>query len=98
MGMGGICHIGELMELSKLEKRKKQKREWYERNCENVLEQQKNSENKKDNQKEWYVNNKDRVIEKSKRWNKLNKGARKLIVDRYQKGKRCQEWASATRK
>ena len=53
MGMGGICHIGELMELSKLENRKKQKREWYERNCEKVLEQQKNSENKKDNQKDW---------------------------------------------
>ena len=98
MGMGGICHIGELMRLSKLDKRKKQKREWYERNREKVLEQQKNSEDKRTSQREWYVNNKDRVMEKSKRWNKLNKGARKLIVDRYQKGKECQEWALAMKK
>ena len=98
MGMGGICHIGELMGLSKLDKRKRQKREWYERNREKVLEQQKNSENKKENQKEWYVNNKDRVIEKSKRWNKFNKGARKLIIERYRKGVECQEWALAMRK
>ena len=98
MGMGGICHIGELMGLSKLDKRKRQKREWYERNREKVLEQQRNSENKKEYQKEWYVNNKDRVIEKSKRWNKINMGARKLIIDRYQKGKECQEWALAMRK
>ena len=96
--MGGICHIGELMRLSKLDKRKKQKREWYERNREKVLEQQRNSENKKENQKEWYVNNKDRVIEKSKRWNKINMGARKLIIDRYQKGKVWQEWVLAMRK
>ena len=98
MGMGGICHIGELMGLSKLDKRKKQKREWYERNREEVLEQQRNSENKKQSQREWYVNNKDRVIEKSKRWNKINMGARKLIIDRYQKGKECQEWVLAMRK
>ena len=98
MGMGGICHIGELMELTKKDKRNRQKREWYERNREKVLEQQKNSEQKKENQKEWYVNNKDRVIEKSKRWNKINMGARKLIIDRYQKGKECQEWVLAMRK
>ena len=98
MGMGGICCIGELMELTKKDKRNRQKREWYERNREKVLEQQKNSEQKKENQKEWYVNNKDRVIEKSKRWNKINMGARKLIIDRYQKGKECQEWVLAMRK
>ena len=86
------------MELTKKDKRKRQKREWYERNREKVLEQQRNSENKKQSQREWYVNNKDRVIEKSKRWNKINMGARKLIIDRYQKGKECQEWALAMRK
>ena len=80
---------------SKLDRRKRQKREWYERNREKVLEQQKNSDKKKTSQREWYVNNRDKIIEKAKRWNNTNVGARKLIIERYRKGKECQEWASA---
>ena len=86
------------MEQSKLDKRKKQKREWYHRNKEAVLEQQKNSEKKKKSQKEWYVNNRDRIIENSKKWNNANVGARKLIIERYRKGVECQEWALVMRK
>ena len=80
---------------SKLDRRKRQKREWYARNRESVLEQQKNSEKKKQSQREWYVNNKDRIIEKSTTWNNNNEGARKLSIERYRKGKECQEWALA---
>ena len=80
---------------SKLDRRKRQKREWYARNRESVLEQQKNSEKKKQSQRKWYVNNRDKIIEKAKRWNNTNVGARKLIIERYRKGKECQEWASA---
>ena len=79
---------------SKIDKRKRQKREWYHRNKEIVLEQQKNSEKKKKSQREWYVNNRDEIIEKAKEWNNTNVGARKLIIERYRKGKECQEWAS----
>ena len=78
--------------------RKRQKREWYHRNKEAVLEQQKNSEKKKKSQKEWYVNNRDRIIEKAKKWNNTNAGARKLIIERYRKGVECQEWALVMRK
>ena len=83
---------------SKLDRRKRQKREWYERNREKVLEQQKNSDKKKTSQREWYVNNRDKIIEKAKRWNNTNVGARKLIIERYRKGKECQEWALVMRK
>ena len=83
--------------MSPEERRKKQKREWYERNREEVLEQQKDSEKKKKSQKEWYANNRTRCIEKAKNWNSENKGARKLITERYNrkhKGIECQEWNS----
>ena len=73
--------------MSPEERRKKQKREWYEQNREEVLEQRKES----GKQKEWYVNNREQVIAKAKKWNIENKGARKLITERYkQKGKQCQ--------
>ncbi len=60
-----------------------QKREWYHRNKEAVLEQQKNSKNKKESQKEWYQQNKKRCIARAKRWNEENPAARKLIVERH---------------
>ena len=51
-------------------------------------------EKKKKQQKEWYANNKVQQIDKAKKWNKANKGARKLITERYkQKGQECQ-WTS----
>ena len=83
---------------SKIDKRKRQKREWYHRNKEIVLEQQKNSEKKKTSQREWYVNNRDKIIEKANRWNNTNVGARKLIIERYKKGKQCQEWVLVMKK
>ena len=83
---------------SKIDKRKRQKREWYHRNKEIVLEQQKNSEKKRISQREWYVNNRDKIIEKANRWNNTNVGARKLIIERYKKGKQCQEWVLVMKK
>ena len=85
------------LRMSQEEKRKKQKRDWYHENREKVLEQQKNFKKKKQ-QKEWYANNKVQQIDKAKKWNKDNKNARKLITERYKKGKECQEWGSAVRK
>ena len=83
---------------SKIDKRKRQKREWYHRNKEIVLEQQKNSEKKRISQREWYVSNRDKIIEKANRWNNTNVGARKLIIERYKKGKQCQEWVLVMKK
>ena len=65
------------------QKRKKQKRDWYHRNKEAVLTQQRRSEKKKKSQKEWYANNKEICIAKSKKWNENNPSARKLIMERH---------------
>ena len=63
--------------------RRQQKRDWYHKNKERVLEQQKESDSKKRNQKEWYLNNRKLCIDRAKKWNKTNSEARKLIVHRY---------------
>ena len=73
--------------MNREEKIRQQKREWYYRNKDKVLEQQKNSEKKKVSQKVWYTNNKEERIERAKKWNSENLGARKLINDRYIKRK-----------
>ena len=69
--------------MNREEKIRQQKREWYHRNRDTVLEQQKNSVNKKVSQKAWYTNNKEECIERAKQWNSENLGARKLIINRY---------------
>ena len=81
--------------MNREEKIRQQKREWYHRNRDKVLEQQKNSISKKELQKEWYANNKEECIERAKQWNSENLGARKLITNRYlkRKGQLCQ-WSS----
>ena len=73
--------------MNREEKIRQQKREWYHRNKDKVLEQQKNSEKKKESQKMWYSNNKENCIERAKVWNRENVGARKLIIYRYIKRK-----------
>ena len=68
---------------SSSDKRKKQKRDWYHKNKEKVLKQQKNSKKKKKSQKECYQKNKNLCISRAKRWNEENPSARKLIVERH---------------
>ena len=53
----------------------------------------------KKKQKEWYSNNRIKCISRSKKWNKENRGARKLIIERYKnrKGNQCQ-WTSTKHK
>ena len=79
--------------MNREEKIRYQKREWYYRNKDKVLEQQKNSEKKKVSQKLWYSNNKESCIKRAKVWNRENEGARKLINDRYIKRK-DQTWGN----
>ena len=77
--------------------RKRQKRKWYHRNKEAVLEQQKNSKNKKESQKDWYQQNKKRCIARAKRWNEDNPVARKLIVERHKtKNNPTGGWSNGT--
>ena len=73
--------------------RKVQKQEWYQRNKERILEQQKNSKRKKETQREWYLKNRKRCIERSIKWGKSNPEARELIVHRYTHKKHTQKKA-----
>ena len=99
-GENFLDNFHQLFELmNQNTQRKRQKREWYHRNKEAVLEQQKSSEKKKKSQKEWYKKNKEKCITRSKMWNKENTGARKLVVERHKhrKGNSCQ-WTSTNPK
>ena len=79
------------LRMTQEEKRKKQKRDWYDRNKEDVKKQR--DESKK--QKEWYANNRVQQIDKAKKWNKENQGARKLIVERHKRKKgNTWQWTS----
>ena len=73
--------------------RKVQKQEWYQRNKERILEQQKNSKRKKETQREWYLKNRKRCIERSIKWGKSNPEAREVIVHRYTHKKSTQKKA-----
>ena len=73
--------------------KKVQKQEWYQRNKERILEQQKNSKRKKETQREWYLKNRKRCIERSIKWGKSNPEARELIVHRYTHKKSTQKKA-----
>ena len=73
--------------------RKVQKQEWYQRNKERILEQQRNSKRKKETQREWYLKNRKRCIERSIEWGKSNPEARELIVHRFSHKKYTQEKA-----
>ena len=83
------------LRMTNEQKRKKQKRDWYHKNKEKVLKQQKESESKRRNQKEWYTNNRERCIVKSKKWNKDNPSARRLIVERHKTKNNTEEvWSN----
>ncbi len=71
--------------------RKVQKQEWYQRNKERILEQQRNSKRKKETQREWYLKNRKQCIERSIKWGKSNPEARELIVHRYTHKKHTQK-------
>ena len=78
--MGGRALLNSLSQNQKI---KSQKRDWYHRNKEKVLEQQKSSESKMRSQREWYQNNKELCIDRARKWTENNPTARKLIVQRY---------------
>ncbi len=73
--------------------RKVQKQEWYQRNKERILEQQRNSERKKETQREWYLKNREQCIKRAIKGSKSSPVARELIVHRFSHKKYTQEKA-----
>tara|TARA_Y100000758_G_scaffold11701_1_gene8772 strand:- start:43 stop:303 length:261 start_codon:yes stop_codon:yes gene_type:complete len=67
-------------------------RKYYEKNKDRLAEKWKNDENRKDYLKEYYKENKEAILHRAKEWNKRNKEARKLIMEREKRTKLKPFW------
>ena len=64
------------------EKKSIANRKYYEKNKDRLAEKWKNDEERKEYLKEYYKNNKEIILERAREWNRKNKEARKLIIER----------------
>ena len=74
--------------ISKSESNKK----YYQKNKDRLAEKWKNDESRKAYLREYYKKNKEKILERAREWNKLNKEARKLIVEREKRSKLKSFW------
>jgi hypothetical protein len=74
--------------ISKSESNKK----YYQKNKDRLAEKWKNDEKRKAYLKEYYKKNKEIILERAREWNKRNKEARKLIIEREKRSKLKPFW------
>ena len=67
-------------------------RKYYEKNKDRLAEKWKNDENRKDYLKEYYKENKEAILLRAQEWNKRNKEARKLIIEREKRSRLKPFW------
>ena len=60
---------------------------YYQKNKDRLAEKWKNDESRKTYLREYYKKNKGKILERARVWNKRNKEARKLIVEREKRTK-----------
>ena len=77
---------------SKTERKKIANRKYYEKNKDRLAEKWKNDDRRKDYLKEYYRLNKETILHRAKEWNKRNKEARKLIIEREKRSKLKPFW------
>ena len=65
---------------------------YYQKNKDRLAEKWKNDELRKAYLREYYKKNKEIILERAKEWNKKNKEARKLIVEREKRTKLKPFW------
>ena len=65
---------------------------YYQKNKDRLAEKWKNDESRKAYLREYYKKNKEIILERAREWNKRNKEARKLIVEREKKSKLKSFW------
>ena len=65
---------------------------YYQKNKDRLAEKWKNDESRKAYLREYYQKNKVIILERAKEWNKRNKEARKLIVEREKRTKLKPFW------
>ena len=65
---------------------------YYKKNKDRLAEKWKNDESRKAYLREYYQKNKEIILERAREWNKRNKEARKLIVEREKRNKLKPFW------
>ena len=65
---------------------------YYQKNKDRPAEKWKNDESRKAYLREYYQKNKEIILERAREWNKRNKEARKLIVEREKRSKLKPFW------
>ena len=78
--------------MNKKEKKSIANNKYYQKNKDRLAEKWKNDEARKEYLKEYYNKNKEIILERAKEWNKRNKEARKLIIEREKKSKLKSFW------
>ena len=78
--------------MNKKEKKSIANSKYYQKNKDRLAEKWKNDEARKEYLKEYYKQNKKIILERAKEWNKRNKEARKLIVEREKRNKLKPFW------
>ncbi len=67
-------------------------RKYYQKNKDRLAEKWKNDESRKAYLREYYKKNKKIILERAREWNRRNKEARKLIVEREKRSKLKPFW------
>ena len=78
--------------MNKKEKKSIANSKYYQKNKDRLAEKWKNDEARKQYLKEYYKQNKKIILERAKEWNKRNKEARKLIIEREKRSKLKAFW------
>ena len=78
--------------MNKKEKKSIANNKYYQKNKDRLAEKWKNDEARKEYLKEYYKQNKKIILERAKEWNKRNKEARKLIIEREKRNKLKPFW------
>ena len=78
--------------MNKKEKKSIANNKYYQKNKDRLAEKWKNDEARKEYLKEYYSKNKEIILVRAKEWNKRNKEARKLIVEREKRTKLKPFW------
>ena len=84
--------------MNKKEKKSIANNKYYQKNKDRLAEKWKNDEARKEYLKEYYKQNKEIILERAKEWNKRNKEARKLIVEREKKRQLKSFWEVNSKK
>ena len=78
--------------MNKKEKKSIANNKYYQKNKDRLAEKWKNDEALKEYLKEYYKQNKEIILKRAGEWNKRNKEARKLIVEREKRNKLKPFW------